>query len=808
MLHRTATRGSRFAWSATLASVMYLASAAWAGMPVPEVLDADDPTILDDVAEAEEELTKVINVDEDLVIAAQKVQTTVQEAASIITVVTRRQIVERGYRTLNDVLRTVAGFEGDRWEANGWHKEAFARGLPRTVLVLVNGVSIIEPVRNFVNLDRKIPLETVERVEVTSGPGGVLWGSNALLGVVNIVTRRPDEDGGVHAIAGYGDGPGDRRAIKAGLGLSERFGEHVGLFTHVDLFTSDGPELVVDTQKLVGALPEPSPDAATFYLPGRRTTAAGGRSWFFNFAGRLELGPIALDWMVPFEREYRGVATGGAVLTHDYLRDDEGGTATRATDAVRLFNLSYGDRFRRGDVGVKARLYFVQWEIHESPFGAFPASPLLFADTTSVFGGNTKDFHLEMTADLVARAGAAVDIDVRFTPDLTLVTGAEAIYDINRGLVQRFFAPDSVGKCEPGFTYEPDNPYLKCQIEQTLVADADRVIGAAFAQLDWRVIPRLRLNAGLRGQFSNAYAPALLYSGGLVWNMFDQTHLKLFTASGLRPPSFTSTDVRTTYSGVSYLANPDLAVETSQSVELELNSMLIRDVSIFRDLYLRANGALTFLDNIINQPGGRFQNSGKRMIGSAEALMRLRFEAGHEIWANYTFTRVFDDDAPGGELRNFARHMGSLGGRVAFLNDHIEFDLVVNFKGEMQDPNRPPLVDPSGNYSVSCARLLSQTLPADHPDARLRSACALPGLSEGVWVRAGQQRTETIRPLALLDVGVRFKNIWRDLTASIFVYNLFDHRSYEPDFFQDPRLMSRPQPKPGLSIFGSVSLGL
>lgn len=807
MLRRPPTH---VAFSVVLGGLLAAAAfgdAARAGMPVPDVLDADDPTIVEDVAEAEAELTKTINVDEDLVIAAQKVQTTVQEAPSIITVVTRRQIVERGYRTLNDVLRTVAGFEGDRWEANGWHKEAFARGLPRTVLVLINGVSIIEPVRNFVNLDRKIPLETVERVEVTSGPGGVLWGSNALLGVVNIVTRRPD-DGGVHGVVGYGDGPGDRRAVKAGLGLSQRFGEHVGLFTHLDLFTTGGPDLTVDTQKLVGALPEPSPDAATLYLPGARTASGGGRSWFFNFAGRLELGPVALDWMVPFEREYRAIATGGAVLTHDYLRDDDGGTPSVARDSVRLFNLSYGDRFRAGDVGVKGRLYFVQWDIQESPFGAFPASPLLFADTSSVFGGNTKDFHLEMTADLVARTGAAIDIDVRFTPDLTLVTGAEAIYDMNRGLVQRFFAPDSVGKCEPGFAYEPDNPYLKCQIEQTLVDDADRVIGAAFAQVDWRVVPRLRLNAGLRGQFSNDYAPALLYSGGLVWNMVDQTNLKLFTASGLRPPSFTSTSVRTTYSGVSYLANPNLNVETSQSIEMEINSMLLRDLGPFRDLYLRANGALTFLDNIINQPSGRFQNSGKRMIGSAEALMRLRFEAGHELWANYTFTRVFDDEAPGGELRNFARHMGSLGGRVAFLNDHIELDLVVNLKGEMKDPNRPPVDDPSGRYSVGCQRLLGQTLAPDHPDARLRSACALPGLSDGIWVRAGQERTETIRPLALLDVGVRFKNLWRDLTASIFVYNLFDHRSYEPDFFQDPRLMSRPQPKPGLSIFGSVSLGL
>ena len=75
-------------------------------------------------------------------------------------------------------------------------------------------------------------------------------------------------------------------------------------------------------------------------------------------------------------------------------------------------------------------------------------------------------------------------------------------------------------------------------------------------------------------------------------------------------------------------------------------------------------------------------------------------------------------------------------------------------------------------------------------------------------VAPGQNVTETIRPLALLDVGVRFKNLWRDLTAAVYVYNVFDHRYYEPDYFSDPRVLSRPQPKPGFSVYGQVSIGL
>ena len=72
----------------------------------------------------------------------------------------------------------------------------------------------------------------------------------------------------------------------------------------------------------------------------------------------------------------------------------------------------------------------------------------------------------------------------------------------------------------------------------------------------------------------------------------------------------------------------------------------------------------------------------------------------------------------------------------------------------------------------------------------------------------GWSVSEEIQPLAMLDVGVRFKNIWRDLTIAFWFNNVLDHRYYEPDFFNDARVIARPQPKPGMSFFGQISLGL
>lgn len=777
---------------------------AWArsGPPQPDVLDADDPSVKDDAGRGETELLRAGPSDEDLVIAAQKVRTTIQEAPSIITVITAKQMRERGFRSVNDVLRTVPGFEGDRWEGNGWQKEAFARGNAQTVLVLLNGVNIVEPVRNSVTLDRKIPLEMIERIEVTSGPGGVLWGSNALLGVVNIVTRRPD-DTGLIAAFGAGDGPGERLALKGVLGVSHRFSDRVGLYAHLDIFSTTGPELTLDVQKVIGALPEPAPDAPTLYIPEPLTVASSQRSTWFNFGGRLELGPVALDWMIPFEEEYRPIATGGSPITENYLTGEPGtGVETRGRDAIRLGILSFSERFAQDRVGLKARAYFVSWQIDEDPFGVYAASPLILGQL-----GHTRDIRIALIADEVFRPGGAVDVDWRVAETLTLLFGAEVFSDINNGVNQTSWAKDSLGTCPEGYTFDEFDPYLRCHIVERQITDEQRTTGGGFVSADWKVDPRVALNAGLRLQTSSQFGSALLYSGGAVFKVGDATHIKLFASSGLRPPAVVATNVNPkTASGVSFLPNPDLVAETSNSFELEVNTTLLRDEGAIRDLFLRVNGAYTLLDNVIGRPAGVYQNSESRDLATAEAALRLRFQAGHEIWGNYAWTRVYDAGAPGGRLENFAEHVANLGAKFAFLEDRIEVSALLTFKSKMKDLNRPALYDPTRpDYSLTCEAINAGALPADHP---LRRSCSFPVFEDAMWVLPGWSVVEEIEPLLLLDLGVRFKNIWRDLTVSLFAHNVLDHRYYEPDFFYDPRVIARPQPKPGLSFFGQISLGL
>lgn len=119
-----------------------------------------------------------------------------------ITVITQADIRRSGATTLPDMLRMIPGVEVARMQSDQWavgirgFNSQFSKGL----LVLIDGRSVYTPLFEGVYWDvQDTMLQDIDRIEVIRGPGGTIWGANAVNGVINIITKRPRDTQGVVA---------------------------------------------------------------------------------------------------------------------------------------------------------------------------------------------------------------------------------------------------------------------------------------------------------------------------------------------------------------------------------------------------------------------------------------------------------------------------------------------------------------------------------------------------------------------------------------------------------------------------------
>ena len=140
-----------------------------------------------------------------VVVSASRSETRLQDMPLHTTVITQEDIQKSPAQTLDQVLRNVPGLlvPGSPFYTTDptGHNIKF-RGMDKKVLVLVDGVPVLDPFYTTIQWF-KVPLSSVERVEIIRGGGSSLWGNLAVGGVINIVSKRPSANDG-DAKAGIG----------------------------------------------------------------------------------------------------------------------------------------------------------------------------------------------------------------------------------------------------------------------------------------------------------------------------------------------------------------------------------------------------------------------------------------------------------------------------------------------------------------------------------------------------------------------------------------------------------------------------
>jgi iron complex outermembrane receptor protein len=130
-----------------------------------------------------------------------------RQAAAAIQVITREDIRRSGASSIPEALRLATNLEVAQKNAHDWGISArgFNSSLANKLLVMIDGRTVYTPLYSGVFWDvQDYLLEDIDRIEVISGPGGTLWGANAVNGVINIITRSAADSQGLYAEGGGG----------------------------------------------------------------------------------------------------------------------------------------------------------------------------------------------------------------------------------------------------------------------------------------------------------------------------------------------------------------------------------------------------------------------------------------------------------------------------------------------------------------------------------------------------------------------------------------------------------------------------
>jgi len=550
--------------------------------------------------------------EERVVTVATRYAQTVEQAPSIVTVVTDREIRNRGHRTLSDVLRSMPGiYVTVAQESRGL---AWFRGVAspdnNKFLLLIDGVPWYDGVYTHAWIDAYIPLVDVKQVEVIKGPGSAVYGTNAFAGVVNIVTYRADDlQGGFARIE---TGSFGRRSASGVLADTVMMGSvPIEVRATARVLELDGDGMDINPE-------------------GERNVLGTNPSRAINGRFGLKVGNLDLSWTVV---DYR----------HTYFVNPQDDPFDVLFQQESAFNLSYRDQLaaarhelQLGQVG-KLRTE-VSWQSHDDP-GQYA----WFNDPVSTVDADTGEVTTTLSGGLVETEKRTNRLHAGVSAALHPVSAHTTLLGVGGDVLRIELLED---RDFIDFAEAPVTP------PDFAVRDPDARITDlyGFIQHTWTASYFLELTAGARVDQHSYFGMFASPRAGVLLLPSEQLVVKMLYGRAFRAPTAREllVDVGTNSDGENrYVAgNPGLQPEVIDTVESEVTATPVDHLT------LRGAGYFSAVAQEINPTTGNdpklgdhfYDNGGTTNVVGGEAQVAWRPDR-LELDATYSLTQAVDGES-------------------------------------------------------------------------------------------------------------------------------------------------------------------
>jgi outer membrane receptor for ferrienterochelin and colicins len=528
-------------------------------------------------------IDEIMQIKIPTVYGASKHEQKISDAPSSVTIVAHDEIQVYGHRTLADVLRSVRDFyvTDDR---NYGH--VGVRGLNQPgdfggrILILVDGLRLNDPIYDSADVltDFPVDVDMIERVEVIRGPGSALYGNNAFLAVINVITRTGADVNGVEASTELGS-----------------LSTYKGRFTYGKVL----------------------PNGLSIMLTGTVFERGGNERLYFKEFDQPE--------------NNRGIAEG---------RDGDSFTSLGLTVSFKDFTLQSGYVSRRKDVPTGSfdtvfnDPHFYTLDQHS--FSRFSYAHEFDDELNIRASVHWNSYYYK--ADYPYASGEIGSQQVVINRDQLNTQWWGADFQLSKPVFTTHlitFGMEYQNNAKEklvNYDLAPRTDYLNLET-------AASVIGL-FAQDEWAITKRLTLNAGVRYDWFETFGSTVNPRGALIWHPFEKTTLKGLYGQAYRAPNMYEFSYGTSAPG--YRSNPDLQPEKVKSYELVLEQALTSQLRLNGSVfYNRIDGLISQREDPTTGQFF-FENGGLAETKGGSAELEATLAKGIKARTSYTLQRTTD----------------------------------------------------------------------------------------------------------------------------------------------------------------------